>query len=104
MTCERCDQWLQDLFDGAEPDAVLFERRRRQKRRRIMARAAALAAGILVILFVAEQRTPIERKTEPAAVVRGPGDAPSLRKTLTDAGTAVVESARRQVSDAVSST
>ena len=25
MTCERCAQWLEDLFDGAEPDAALVD-------------------------------------------------------------------------------
>src|SRR5688572_8905525 len=25
MTCDRCDQWLEQLFDGAEPDTALIE-------------------------------------------------------------------------------
>src|SRR5437773_987148 len=25
MSCERCDQWLQDVLDGVEPDVVLVE-------------------------------------------------------------------------------
>lgn len=145
MTCERCDQWLEELFAGAEPDAVLiehlvacracrtlyesavalrkglaemlppqpapeltdrivtsvlFDRRRRQARRRIVARAAALAAGILVVLFASEQRPGPEHKEEPAVIAQGP----SLRKTLTEASSAVVESARRQVNEALSST
>jgi hypothetical protein len=85
--------------------SVLFDRRRRQTRRRIVARAAALAAGILVVLFASEQRPGQEHKVEPEVIVKGPGETPpSLRKTLTQASSAVVESARRQVNEAVSST
>ena len=145
MTCERCDLWLQELFDGAEPDAaliehlvacpacrelyesavglqkgleemqrplpspeftgrvvsaVLFDRRKRQKRRQIVARAAALAAAILVVLFAAGQRPPSEREIEPVTAV----ERQSLRTALTEAGSTVVQNARRQVSEAVSNT
>jgi hypothetical protein len=82
--------------------AVLFDRKRRQRRRRTFARIAALAASILVVLFVSKYRPGPEPTLKPAAVENV--KAPSLRKTVVEAGSIVVERTRKQVDEAIDST
>ncbi len=95
----------------AEPDltdrivtAVVLDRRRRQRRRRLVAYSAALAACILVGWFLATSRPQPVGQQDGEPVVKKPVDpAPSLRKTVVDAGSAVVDQARRQAGETVDS-
>ncbi len=148
MNCEHCDQWLQEVLDGAEPDtplvehlvacpvcrdlyesalalrkgiadmprpeptagltdrvvtSVLFDRKQRQRQRQTWSRVAGLAASMLVALFVSEYRSQPASKTE-KTVPTPPEVSVSLRKTVLDAGSAVVERARRQVGETIDST
>jgi predicted anti-sigma-YlaC factor YlaD len=150
MMCERCDQWLQDLLDGAEPDAALLEhlprcaacrdlyesgvalargvrlfprpqppegltdrivtavrvdRRRRQRFRLTWARVAVVVAAVLLAWLVTLFRPQPRQEKEKEVVVNPPErPAPSLRETVVNAGSAVVDRARREVGEVVENT
>src|SRR5205807_10475002 len=82
---------------GRVVSAVRFDRKRRQRRRQTFARCAALAASILVVLFISEYRSRPQPK--PAVVETARAPSPSLRKTVVDAGSVVVDLTRRQVDE-----
>lgn len=80
---------------------VLFDRRRRQRLRMwvsVAALAAAILVGILAVQFWPQPTKPIE----PTPVVEGTSE--SVRQVVFNAGSAVVDEAKRQVDEAVEST
>jgi predicted anti-sigma-YlaC factor YlaD len=83
---------------------VLYDRRRRE-RRQIWVRVGAVAAAVLVALL-AWQFWP-RPEVEPTPLVKKdpePETPPSLRQTVVNAGSVVVDEAKRQVDEVVEST
>jgi len=85
--------------------AVLSDRRRRARRRHFIIRAAALAATVLVVILIAERRAPVPPPPKPVPVVKGPEESgPSLRQTVSLAGSAVADLTARRVDEALETT
>jgi predicted anti-sigma-YlaC factor YlaD len=86
--------------------AVLADRQQRRRRRLVWARTGALAAGLLLAFLInyMVQRTDPGLQPATGLLAIRPEPKTSLRQTVADAGSAVVDSARRQVGQAVENT